>query len=539
MNNIKENWIKILNFLKEHWVFLVIVLSIMILIILYIFSLDIFFKVIYYFKNEIPDDLFFQFPEIFLFLFMIFFIFKFIIFKIDHNWNQKISIFYIIAFLYIIANFYYILIYWEIDLYLMNNNVHIYKYANYIKLMTIVASILVYIFMFFEKESKSYLNSETSWIMLICILGMLLFTSSNDLFLMYLSLELQSLALYILCATKRYSNKSIEASLKYFIYGSYSSLILLLGLALIYFITGTLNFDDLHLFILPLDIQYEYEIIFNFAKFCILVGLLFKLAVFPYHGWLADIYEGTTSIITFFFAIVPKFSIFYMFYILYFNVFIENQLINIFIGFSCFFSIFLGTVWALYQSKFKKLLAYSAIVHMGYIIFPLVIDNDFGIVASTYYFIVYLLTTSSIFSVFLVLKKYNNTPLTNITEFTSIKKNNKLLNIFLSISLLSLAGIPPLAGFYGKLMVFNLLLSNGDYFIFFFLIALSIVSGIYYIRLIRFLFFSDKEEEFITFSKVIPEFLSIIIVITFIINVLFLFCQGSLLQFILQLTLIN
>jgi NADH-quinone oxidoreductase subunit N len=200
-----------------------------------------------------------------------------------------------------------------------------------------------------------------------------------------------------------------------------------------------------------------------------------------------------------------------------------------------FMSIVVGSVLALYEIKLKKLLAYSSIVHMGYIIISLSIGSKLGVIVSFYYFFIYVLVTLYFFSIFLAIRLSNNQTLKNITDFVYLRSNNKLLSLFTIVSLLSLAGIPPLAGFYGKLYVFSLLINSGYYYLCASLVLLSILSGIYYIRLIRFIFFDDKLHEPMVFIKPQSVYINMSIVFGFFINTGLLFFQEPMLIHIVSL----
>lgn len=404
-----------------------------------------------------------------------------------------------------------------------------------IKIILLISILIIFIFMFMlqNKYSEIYLNFENFSLILLCLAGIFIFLNSNHLFVLYLGIELQSLSLYILCCLKQYSNKSLEAGLKYFIYGSFSSLILLFGISLIYFLFGCLNLNDVNL--LLVTIINEDNIILHIGLICILIGFLFKLAVFPFHWWLADIYEGSSDIITFFLAVIPKLPFFYLLYRLYILLFSNFILYSYILIFCGLLSVLIGTILGLYAIKIKKLLAYSSIVHMGYMIIVLSSGSKIGIAISFYYFFIYIFTTINIFSIFLAIKTSYIYLFGNVTDFVYLKNSNKLLALITIASLLSLAGIPPFMGFYGKLYIFNILISSGYYYICLILVLLSVLSCVYYIRLIRFIFFNDKLDEQIGFQKIQTSYIYIFIAFCFFINIIFLFFQEPLLIYIIYL----
>jgi NADH-quinone oxidoreductase subunit N len=196
-------------------------------------------------------------------------------------------------------------------------------------------------------------------------------------------------------------------------------------------------------------------------------------------------------------------------------------------------SIIIGTILALYVVKLKKLFAYSSIVHMGYIL--LALSLNLGAFVSFYYFLIYLLITINIFSIYLLIKSSKVVVSGNITDFSYLKNSNKLLALITIASLLSLAGIPPFMGFYGKLLVFNILISSDNNMICLLLLLLSILSCVYYIRLVRFIFFDDRLYEPIAFQKKKSKYVFMFIAILFFLNITFLFIQEPLLLYIIYL----
>ncbi len=188
-------------------------------------------------------------------------------------------------------------------------------------LFIIVGLVITIMFLTDNKKSEIILNFDNLSLIMLCVIGIIIFLTTNNLFVIYLGIELQSLALYILCSLKKYSNKSLEAGFKYFLYGSFSSAILLFGISLLYGLLGCLQLNDIYMLINVTNFEGNSYILLQIALLCILIGFLFKLAVFPFHWWLADVYEGTADIVTFFLAIVPKLPFFFVLSNLYINIF--------------------------------------------------------------------------------------------------------------------------------------------------------------------------------------------------------------------------
>jgi len=354
----------------------------------------------------------------------------------------------------------------------------------------------------------------------LSFLGMIIMVKSNDLISLYLAIELQSLVFYIISSFKVYSNFSTEAGLKYFILGSFSSGILLLGCSLIYGFVGTTNFSDLRL-LLSTQISNNVFIGILVGVICIIIGILFKLGAVPFHMWLPDVYEGVPTMVTALFAIIPKIALFGLLYRLGIsfcadNFFFWNQLFL----YVSVLSIMLGTLGALYQVKIKKLLAYSAISHTGFILLGYSSFTNFSLFATYVYIIVYIIISLNMFILLLVLRKRDNfLKFKKVSEFVVLFKSNPMLAINFCLILFSIAGIPPLLGFYSKLFIFLSALNSNLYFIVFIVAIISVVASMYYIRLIKLMFF--KKFKFWNFLFEISKYNCILISVTFVLNVIF------------------
>jgi len=375
--------------------------------------------------------------------------------------------------------------------YLFNNQIVINNGIICLKIIILIILILLLLTMYENIKMEKILCLETPIIILISVLGMFIIISSNDLFILGLGLELQTMPYFILSCLNRSSNLSVEAGLKYFIYACFCSSISFFGISLIYGALGTTNFLEIKIILNTYKIM-NFNIIY-ISLLLILFGLLFKLGLVPFHFWIADIYEGCPNIITYFFAVISKFTIIFIIFKIYYNVFISFinwfNLIFLIIG---MLSILIGSILALYQIKFKRLLAYSAVVHMGNIFLLFSIGTNEGIEYAFNYLFIYMLISINIFSIFLSIYKIDGSSIQNIVDFTVIIKTNKHLSIAFIISILSLGGIPPFAGFFAKLPVFFLLLKMVNPFLTITVILFSILSATYYIRLIRMCWFSEN-----------------------------------------------
>lgn len=347
---------------------------------------------------------------------------------------------------------------------------------------------------------------ESIVLILLAVTGILLLISSVDLISIYLAIELQSFCLYILAALNRTSEFSTEAGLKYFVLGAFSSGLLLFGFSLIYAFTGTNNLINVLQF---LSVSSSNSILISgmhIASIFILAALLFKLSAAPFHIWAPDIFEGAPTAITAFFAIVPKIGILALLtrfsYFSFYDIFLSWQKLLIL---GSLFSIVLGTFAALVQLKLKRLLAYSGISHMGYILIGFCCGCFEGLEASYIYILVYIIMTLIGFIVILgVYEKKNLTRLNYIKDLVVLRRSNSILAIALLIAFFSMAGIPPLAGFFSKMFLIVVAMQVSMYLIAFIAVLMSVVSCFYYIRIIKLAYF-DSTYNWITLTRLDRE----------------------------------
>lgn len=335
---------------------------------------------------------------------------------------------------------------------------------------------------------------EYSLLILIATFGLGLLLSSNDFLSLYLSLELQSLALYVLASFKRGSAFSTEAGLKYFVVGAFSSGLLLFGISLIYGATGTINFEDLNrLFFSNLN---EVPVSLIGGIFFISTGLMFKLAVAPIHIALVDVYTGAPSSSSMYFAAVPKLAILIVFLRLYYTAF--YGLLPIWQNLILFFSILsivIAALGTLQQRQIKRFLAYSSISHVSYILIGLATGSLQGIESLLVYTLIYITISISTWIILLTtfkLKNEEKLPIQYLDELVHIPKKNPALAFTITVSLFSIAGVPPLAGFIAKYYVFFSAIESSLYLVGILGVLTSVVSAYYYLRWVKVMYF-DKE----------------------------------------------
>lgn len=375
-------------------------------------------------------------------------------------------------------------------------------------------------FFFNEQQLNSF---EYLLLILFAVLGFLLMCSSNDLLTGYLAIELSAFALYILASFKKDSSYSIDGGIKYFITGAISSTFYLLGSSYIYCFSGSINFLDFqnlfnysNTFIPNFHFYYTwnfknsdfFSITFfdslslyniNFLEWglsLIIISLFIKLAVAPFHLWSLDVYENSPTSSSFFFAVITKLSIFVLLFRLCYQGFfnLKNcwEFYSVWIG---VFSIFIGSLGGLKQRKLKTLLAYSATSHIGYALISFSTGTFLGIQMFLFYFLLYMVSGLCIWYSFLLIKlrkkilknKYSK----ELSDLILLKKSNPGLAFCISITMFSIAGIPPIVGFLAKTGIFLSVVGASFYYVALFSIVCSVIATFYYIRIVKIIYFEN------------------------------------------------
>jgi len=433
------------------------------------------------------DNLNFIYPEIFISL-SIMFLLLLGVFK-----KNSLSLIYNLSILTLITTLILIFSYpIEIKTTLFNESYNIDYLSFYMKILTMISGAFVLI------TSSKYLKlfnifQIEYFILILCsILGMMVMISANDLIVFYIGLELQSLALYVLASFNRNNIKSSEAGLKYFVLSALSSGLLLYGCSLIYGFSGSTNFDIISVSFIESQYGLTLGIVF------ILVGLAFKISAVPFHMWAPDVYEGSPTPVTSFFAIVPKIAALTVFirflYIPFLNMIDQWQMIIIFLSLA---SMIFGAVAAIGQKNLKRLVAYSSIGHMGYVLAGLTTGTNEGIQSSIVYISIYLVMNLGLFCSLFMLKR-NNQYYENIDDLSGLSKNHPLLSLSLLIILFSLAGIPPLAGFFAKFYIFMAVIEQSMYFLAIVGLLSTVIAAFYYLRIIKIIYFDPEKEKYDT-----------------------------------------
>ena len=378
------------------------------------------------------------------------------------------------------------------EIYLFNSSYKIDQLSIFMKIITIISGIFVLIISYKYTKIEKIFKIEYSILILCSILGMLVMISSYDLMVFYIGLELQSLSLYVLAAFNQNQTKSSEAGLKYFVLSALSSGLLLYGCSLIYGFSGSTNFylisENIH--------SSEYGNVFGIVF--ILVGLAFKISAVPFHMWTPDVYEGSPTSVTLFFAIVPKVAALTVFirflYVPFINLIDQWQMIIVFISLA---SMILGAVSAIGQKNLKRLIAYSSIGHMGYALAGLAVGTNSGIQSSIIYISIYLIMNLGIFCCLFMMKRKNKF-FDNLEDLSGLSKNHPIISLSLLILLFSLAGIPPLAGFFAKFYIFKAVIEQSMYFLAIVGLLSTVIAAFYYLRIIKIIYFDPEKEKYDT-----------------------------------------
>ena len=430
-------------------------------------------------------DLNLIFPEIFLSIFIMILLLLGVYKKNSSNLVYSLSIISLIIILFLNFNNFD-----TSNLNLFNNGYKIDYLSIFMKFLTISSGIFVML------SSSKYLiinkifKIEYPILLLSSILGMMIMISSNDLIVFYMGLELQSLALYVLAAFNRNNPLSSESGLKYFVLSALSSGLLLYGCSLIYGFSGSTNFDIISLSITEVQYGLTLGIVF------ILVGLAFKISAVPFHMWAPDVYQGSPTSVTIFFAILPKIAALTVFirflYVPFVNMIDQWQIIIIFLSIA---SMIFGSVAAIGQKNLKRLMAYSSISHMGFALAGLSVGTNQGIQSSIAYISIYLLMNLSFFSCMFMMRK-ENIYYEKLEDLSGLSKNHPILSLSLLIVLFSLAGIPPLAGFFAKFYIFLAVIENEMYFLAIIGLLSTVVAAFYYLRIIKIIYFEESKNNF-------------------------------------------
>jgi NADH-quinone oxidoreductase subunit N len=406
------------------------------------------------------------------------------------------------------------------------------SFGIFFKMIVLLASLFIVFFSFGSEEIVKIKERIGEYYALIfgMILGMFVMISATDLILIYLSMELMSLSSYVLSGFTKLRDRNSEAALKYLLYGATSSGLMLFGISLVYGLTGSTN-----LYVINAMIQNPQINLFTlaFASILIFAGIGYKISSAPFHFWTPDVYEGAPIAITAFLSVASKaagFALLIRFIKTTFISYIDPlgmwHLLNVFDWRSMLVAISiltmtLGNFSALWQNNMKRMLAYSSIAHAGYLLLGLVVLSNQGVLAILIYFAVYLFMNLGAFLVVMLIA--NKTGSEDIDDYNGLGHTSPFLGIALAIFLVSLTGLPPTAGFIGKLYIFIALVDAKMIAVAVIALLNTVVSLYYYIRVLKHLFLTKPEKETVTIAVSVPNkiFVSLLFVTVLVLGIYF------------------
>jgi len=366
-------------------------------------------------------------------------------------------------------------------------------FTAFVKILVLIAAAggLILSLGYIKEEGMN--RFEYPVLFVLATLGMLMMISANDLIALYMGIELQSLALYVVAAFKRDSLRSTEAGLKYFVLGALSSGMLLYGCSLIYGFTGATGFDAIAAAIKEQE-HASIGLIVGIVFLC--AGLAFKVSAVPFHMWTPDVYEGAPTPVTAFFAVAPKIAAMALFMraliVPFVAISADWQQIIIVISVA---SMLLGAFAAIWQNNIKRLMAYSSIGHVGYALIGLAAGSAEGVRAVLIYLSIYVAMNLGTFACILCMRRKTGM-VEGITDLAGLSKSNPLMALALAVFMFSMAGIPPLGGFFGKFYVFVAAMNAELYTLAVIGVLASVVGAFYYLRIIKIMYFDEPAESF-------------------------------------------
>jgi NADH-quinone oxidoreductase subunit N len=365
-------------------------------------------------------------------------------------------------------------------------------FARVMKLLTLTGAAVTLIMSVDYWRGAGRLKFEFPVLVLLATTGMLMMISANDLIALYVGLELQSLSLYVVAAFDRRSARSSEAGLKYFVLGALSSGMLLYGASLIYGFTGSTLFTNIADAVQPSGVNLG----LIFGLVFLMTGFAFKISAVPFHMWTPDVYEGAPTPVTAFFAAAPKLAAMALtvrtLFAAFPSVTHEWQQIVTFLAIA---SMALGSFAAIGQRNIKRLMAYSSIGHMGYALVGLAAGTAEGVQGVIIYLTIYLAMTLGTFACILAMRRKGHM-VEDIDQLSGLSSTSPMMAFLLAMLLFSLAGIPPLAGFFAKFYVFLAAINSGLYALAVIGVLLSVVGAYYYLRIVKIMYFDAPAERF-------------------------------------------
>jgi NADH-quinone oxidoreductase subunit N len=370
-------------------------------------------------------------------------------------------------------------------------------FSRYAKALVLLSSAAVLVMSLGYMLRHNLGRFEYPILIIFSVVGMMFMVSANDLMILYLGLELQSLSLYVVASMRRESLKSTEAGMKYFVLGALSSGLLLYGASLVYGYSGSTNFQSI---VISLDSSSR-SLGFMFGMILVVAGLAFKISAVPFHMWTPDVYEGAPTPITAFLSTAPKIAAMALFarvvHDAFYVMIAEWQQI---VALMSVLSMFVGAIAAIGQTNIKRLMAYSSIAHMGYALIGLASGTVFGLQAMLVYMAIYVTMNIGTFAFIMSMEK-DGQPVTNIYSLNQLGVKQPGRALAMLVLLFSLAGVPPLVGFFGKLYVLRAAYDAGLIWLAVLGVLASVIGAYYYLRLVHLMYFGEKQDEYLDVMK--------------------------------------
>ena len=370
-------------------------------------------------------------------------------------------------------------------------------FTNNIKIFMLILTSLVIVinigYRFQEQEERKFANSSYITLIIMSLIGMFFVVSSRDFILLYMGIELQTLALFIMAAFNIDDAKSSEAGLKYFILSALASGLILFGMSYIYGFSGTLNYKILNvLYSGKQSLLVTASPALIVGIIILLVGLCFKISAAPFHMWAPDVYEGSPIISTIFFASVPKLAnLVALINILYYAFEKHNVIWLDIMTFVALSSLIVGSFGAIMQTSIKRLMAYSSIVNIGYVCLAIASNSPMAINSSMIYFLIYSIGVIGFFTTIISVVP-EKADIAQFSDLAGIAKTKKSAAFIISVFAFSMVGIPPIAGFFGKFYIFRVIIENGYYMLAVAGVLASVVSAYYYLRIVKIMYFDES-----------------------------------------------
>lgn len=364
-------------------------------------------------------------------------------------------------------------------------------FGDILKLVIVVVSMGIFLFSKEYLLQNKFYRGEYFTLGLFGVLGMFVMVSAYNLITMYLGLEIMSLALYAMVAMRKDNQHALEAAMKYFVLGALATGMLLYGFSMIYGATGSIQFDEMAQIIASGNVD---NVVLSFGVVFIVIGLAFKLGAVPFHMWVPDVYHGAPTAVTLYIGTAPKIAAFAMLY----RILVEGlpglvedwQSLIVMIS---VLSLIVGAVITLVQENLKRLLAYSGIGHIGFILLGIIAANPDGYSAAMFYTIVYSITALAGFGMIVALARTNN-EFDLVADFKGMNKRNPWLALMMLFIMFSMAGIPPFVGFYAKVVVIEEVVQAGFTWLAVLAVVMAVISAFYYLRVVKVMYFDEPED---------------------------------------------